>query len=146
MQKEIVAHVCIFIRSQQAEATPPLGTVLGNLGLNAIKFCKEFNEFTQELPSYFYLRVFISIFEDKSFSIRVAAPTIGFILSLARYDKTSKLHGKDITEHCVSLKTIVEIARFKLPQEDITKAVPIVLGTALAAGLKVTREQEPTIN
>jgi large subunit ribosomal protein L11 len=142
MQKEPVANLCIFIRSQQAEATPPLGTVLGNLGLNAIKFCKEFNDFTQELPSYFYLRVFITIFEDKSFSLKVAAPTIGFILSLAKYDKTSKIHGKDIIEHCISLKTIVETARFKLPQEDLPKAVPIVLGTALSAGLKVTIEQE----
>ncbi len=140
MEKEPVANICIFIRSQQAESVPPLGTVLGNLGLNAVKFCKEFNDFTQELPSYFYLRVFISIFEDKSFSIKVATPTIGFILSLAKFEITSKFHGKDITEHCITLKAIVEIARFKLPQEAIKNAVPIVLGTATAAGLKVIIE------
>lgn len=140
MEKEPVANICIFIRSQQAEAAPPLGTVLGNLGLNAIKFCKEFNDFTQELPSYFYLRVFISIFEDKSFSIKATTPTIGFILSLAKFERTSKLHGKDITEHCIALKAIVAIARFKLPQEAIKNAVPIVLGTATAAGLKVIIE------
>jgi len=27
-----------------ADAVPPLGTVLGNLGINAVKFCKDFND------------------------------------------------------------------------------------------------------
>lgn len=33
--------VDIFIRSNGAETGPPLGTILGNLGVNSSKFCKE---------------------------------------------------------------------------------------------------------
>jgi ribosomal protein L11 len=38
----------IIIRSKSAESGPPLGTVLGNLGVNTVKFVKEFNDFTND--------------------------------------------------------------------------------------------------
>ena len=40
--------VSIYLRAQMAESGPPLGTVLGNLGVNTVKFCKEFNDFTKD--------------------------------------------------------------------------------------------------
>ena len=33
--------IFLFVRSQMADSGPPLGTVLGNLGINAVKFCKD---------------------------------------------------------------------------------------------------------
>lgn len=30
-----------FLLSNNAEPAPPLGTILGNLGVNTIKFCEE---------------------------------------------------------------------------------------------------------
>jgi len=51
---EVKNVVFLFIRSQHAESGPPLGTVLGNIGINAVKFCKEFNEYTKDLPSYLF--------------------------------------------------------------------------------------------
>lgn len=127
----------IFIRSQLAEAGPPLGTVLGNLGLNATKFCKDFNEFTLELPTYFYLQVEISVLEDKSFAIKASLPSIGFILSLLKQEKTIKKGTKEIVEAFVTRSDIVELAMLKLPREPLERAVPIVCGTVLAAGLKI---------
>lgn len=41
MDLEIKNVITIYILAQKAENTPPLGTVLGNLGVNAIKFCTE---------------------------------------------------------------------------------------------------------
>jgi ribosomal protein L11 len=127
----------VFIRSQQAEPGPPLGTVLGNLGLNATKFCKEFNEFTEELPAYFYLQVEISILDDKSFAIKAALPSIGFILSLLKQERILKRGPKETIEYFVHSSDIVELAMLKLPQEPLERAVPIICGTALAADLKV---------
>ena len=77
--------IFIFIRSQTAESGPPLGTVLGNLGINATKFCKDFNDFTKDLPSYFLLKVKIVILEDRSFNFFVFLPTTGFILSFLKF-------------------------------------------------------------
>jgi large subunit ribosomal protein L11 len=76
--------VFLFVRSQMADSGPPLGTVLGNLGINAVKFCKEFNEFTKELPSYFLLKIKILIFEDRSYSFSILSPTTGFILMFVK--------------------------------------------------------------
>lgn len=70
----------MFVRSQSAETGPPLGTVLGNLGVNAIKFVKDFNDFTKELPSYFLLKVHIYILEDRSYNFSVFLPTMVFFL------------------------------------------------------------------
>lgn len=131
------AKITIFLRSQLAEAGPPLGTVLGNLGLNATKFCKEFNEFTKELPTYFYLQVEISILDDKSFAIKAHLPSIGFILSLLRQERSVKKAGKLYMDYVVPLKGIVELALLKLPQARLEVAVPIVIGTVLAANLKI---------
>ena len=48
-----VAHTkkC-FLVSNSAEPAPPLGTILGNLGVNTVKFCEEFNLFTKNLPIF----------------------------------------------------------------------------------------------
>jgi len=54
--KEYKIILNIYIRSNSAEAVPPLGTTLGNIGVNALKFCKEFNEFTKDLPNYFFIK------------------------------------------------------------------------------------------
>jgi len=62
----------LYIRSNSAESGPPLGTTLGNIGVNTLKFCKEFNEFTQDLPNYFLLKVVITISENKSFIFKIS--------------------------------------------------------------------------
>ena len=41
MDLEIKNIIKIYILAQKAENSPPLGTILGNLGVNAIKFCSE---------------------------------------------------------------------------------------------------------
>lgn len=51
-----------FLMSQKAEAVPPLGTILGNIGVNTIKFCDEFNIYTKDLSNYFLLKVIILIY------------------------------------------------------------------------------------
>src|SRR5450432_3627835 len=80
----ILHTVTIFLRAKMAESGPPLGTILGNLGINTIKFCKEFNDFTLDLPNYFKLRVSIIVFENKTFSFSIRISTVGFILSLLK--------------------------------------------------------------
>lgn len=42
--------ISLFLRAQSVDSGPPLGTILGNLGVNTVKFCKDFNEFTKDIP------------------------------------------------------------------------------------------------
>jgi len=127
----------IFLRSQMAESGPPLGTILGNLGVNTVKFCKDFNDFTAELPTYFFLKVKINIMEDRSFSFVVFLPTVGFFLSLLKFTRVVNYSGENFFENCVSLKAVVQLALLKFPFLSIRESFPIICGTVNSAGLLI---------
>lgn len=137
---QVLYKIEIFLRSQLAESGPPLGTILGNLGLNATKFCKEFNDFTKDLPTYFFVRAVISVLEDKSFSIKVKLPNIGFIISLLKFERSFVNGGKTIRENCITAENVVALAKFKFPAMPLEKSIPIVCGSILSSGLKIVED------
>lgn len=120
----------IFIQSQSADPSPPLGTVLGNLGVNTVLFCTNFNLFTKNIPSYFRLRVNIFIYENRSTSFLVNLPSTGFILGLLKFEKTVKVkvfdrqHEKIIS--CVKLVEVLKLARLKFPELELRQSFNII--------------------
>lgn len=92
--QEIKTTLTIYILSQKAENSPPLGTILGNLGVNAAKFCAEFNEFTKELPEYITTSVKIIIFENKTFSFQINTPPLSSVINLVKFDKKIMREGE----------------------------------------------------
>jgi large subunit ribosomal protein L11 len=78
--------IYLYVYSQKAESGPPLGTVLGNLGVNSVKFCKEFNEFCIDIPNYLKLSVEIDIFENNSFEFLIKGLPLGFLISLLKFE------------------------------------------------------------
>jgi|ERR1700722_7289493 len=125
----VLHTVTIFLRAQLAESGPPLGTILGNLGINTIKFCKEFNDFTNDLPSYFLLKVKICMLEDKSISFTVKLPSIGNLIGLLIFDRQVEYYGKIVVERCILLKHVVQLALLKFPHLDLQFSMPIVFGS-----------------
>src|SRR5450432_4062866 len=125
----ILHTVTIFLRAKMAESGPPLGTILGNLGINTIKFCNEFNDFTKDLPSYFLLKVKILILEDKSVSFTVNLPSIGKLIGLLKFDRTVEQYGKAIIQSCILTKHVVQLAKLKFPHLDLQVAMSIVCGS-----------------
>lgn len=134
---EVLYKIEVFLRSQLAEAGPPLGTILGNIGLNASRFCKEFNDFTKELPTYFFVRTVITVLQDKSFTIDVKLPNTGFIISLLRTEHSFTRNGRTFSESCISEKAVVQLAKFKFPRLPLKLSIPIICGSVLAAGVKI---------
>jgi len=130
-----------FLMSQKAEAVPPLGTILGNIGVNTIKFCEEFNLFTKELPLYFSLKVVLHIFDNRSFKFLVNSPSTGFLLNLLKFEKKIKvkvhnrMHDKILI--CIYLKDLIQIALFKFPHLDLNKTIPLIWGSAKSMGLVI---------
>lgn len=106
-----------FLLSNNAEPGPPLGTILGNLGVNSAKFCKDFNEFTKHLPSYFVLKVRILVFENRTFSFFVKAPSTSFILSSLKFEKAIKvkyfdrMHMRSV--FCIRFNDLLKLSKFK---------------------------------
>jgi large subunit ribosomal protein L11 len=128
-----------FLTANGAEPIPPLGTILGNLGVNTIKFCEEFNIFSKSLPTYFILKTIIYIFENRSFEFKTFFPSTSFILNLLKFEKTIKviLFGRinDQVIICIKLKDILQLALFKFPKYDLKNSVPLVLGTVKSMNL-----------
>jgi large subunit ribosomal protein L11 len=119
-----------FIMSNNAEPSPPLGTILGNLGVNTIKFCEEFNKVTKNLPLYFLLKTQIFIYENRSFTFKLKCSSTCFFLNLLKFEKTIKIrihdrfHEKVI--NCILLKDILQLALFKYPNYNIKKSILII--------------------
>jgi large subunit ribosomal protein L11 len=119
-----------FLLAGLAEPAPPLGTILGNLGVNTIKFCEEFNNITSKLPSYFFVKVIIYIYENRSFSFKIKIPSLGFFLNLLKFEKKIKIkyfdryHDKIIM--CIKLKDLIQIALFKFPTININKSIFLI--------------------
>lgn len=130
----VKTKVCLFVRSQSAENGPPLGTILGNMGVNAVKFVKDFNEFTKELPSYFLLKIHIYILEDRSYKFSVFLPTTGYILSFVKKFHVSDKFKK---QALVSLKDVIQLCLLKFPSFSLKKSFPIILGTLKTCNLLI---------
>jgi ribosomal protein L11 len=56
-----IKFLSFYLKANTATVSPPLSSVLGNFGLNTMNFCKEFNSITEQLVSYFLLKVFVKI-------------------------------------------------------------------------------------
>jgi large subunit ribosomal protein L11 len=134
----VIIKLTLYIRANNAESGPPLGTTLGNIGVNTIKFCKEFNEFTKDLPNYFLLRVSIVIAENKGFTFTVSLPSIGFLIYLLKKEETLKNKDGVVTNNSfIYLEDLLKLAKFKFPNYDLAKSSKIIKGTLLSANINV---------
>ena len=137
MEGEVIKLI-VYIRANSAESGPPLGTTLGNIGVNTIKFCKEFNEFTKDLPNYFILRVSIIIAENKSFTFTTSLPSIGFLIFLLKKEEILKNKDGVVTvSHYIFLEDLLQLAKFKFPNYELKKSSKILKGSLLSANINV---------
>lgn len=112
----------MFLRAKNVDSGPPLSTILGNYGVNTIAFCKEFNEFTKELPNYFLLEVVIIINNDRTYSFSIKEPTTAFLLKLVmkKIEIFKKGSGGLKADYIkvINLKDIYLISNFKYNSYD----------------------------
>lgn len=123
----------VYIQAGGAEPAPPLGTILGNLGVNTNTFCTSFNTYTQKLPSYFKLKAIIYIFDNRSTSFKVLLPSTGYILNLLKYEKQLEINNKTrnikVTVYFIDLFEVIKIALFKFPYLHLRKSISIIAGS-----------------
>jgi large subunit ribosomal protein L11 len=134
---EIKHRLQLYIQSQTADAAPPLGTVLGNLGVNTVNFCKEFNSYTAELPSYFTLSVNLQILSNRSYRFSVGRLPLGPLLQLLSQEVPTPKGKKDGPYRSMALRQAIQLARWQYPTLDLPRSFPLLLGTLRSARIFV---------
>jgi len=137
--KKVTANLKMKIPAGKASAAPPVGSTLGQYGVNMMDFINPFNEQTKELKGT--VTAHISIFEDRTMAFRVVSqPTDDLIRQKLGIDKGSGKPNSEKIAKKLSDAQLTEIAREKaqdMNAEDIEAIKKIVAGTARSMGVEV---------
>lgn len=138
--KPVRASLKMKIRGGQASAAPPVGSTLGQYGVNMMDFINPFNEQTKDKMGQ-SVTVHITIYDDRTMDWRVVGtPTDELILSALGVQKGS---GKPNSEKLAKKLTdtqVTQIAETKaedMNTQDIDAVKKMVAGTARSMGIEI---------
>jgi large subunit ribosomal protein L11 len=138
-KKKVVAVVKLQIRAGQATPAPPVGTALGQHGVNIMEFCRQYNEQTQQFSGQ-VIPVELTIYEDRSFTfITKQSPAAELIKQTAGIEKGSGEPNREkvATLTREQLRRIAERKMADLNANDVEAAMKIIAGTARSMGVEV---------
>jgi len=140
MAKAIKANLKMKIPAGRASAAPPVGSSLGQHGVNMMDFINPFNEQTKDMNGQ-TVTVHITIFDDRTMSWRVVGmPTDDRIRAALGIQKGS---GRPNTEKVskklndAQLTKIAEEKALDMNTDDIPAVKKMVAGTARSMGVEV---------
>jgi len=131
--------VKLQIRAGQATPAPPVGTALGQHGVNIMEFCKQYNEATQHQMGQ-VIPVELTIYEDRTFSfITKQSPAVELIREAAGIEKGSSEPNREKVGRLTQdqVRQIAETKMKDLNARDLEAAMKIIEGTARSMGVEV---------
>lgn len=139
MAKKIIGNLKLRVPGGKASAGPPVGSTLGQWGLNMMDFINPFNDATKEYQGKDVI-VHIQVYEDRTFTWQcIGRPVDDMIREKAGIQKGSgKPHSEKVGK--ISQKDIEEIAQSKmdtLNANDLAAASKVIAGTARSMGVTV---------
>ncbi len=137
--KKVLANVKLQIRAAQATPAPPVGTALGQHGVNIMDFCKQYNDATQQMAGQ-VIPVELTIYEDRSFTfVTKQPPAAELIKQAAGIEKGSGEPNRDKVARLTQsqLRVIAEKKMVDLNANDVDNAMQIIAGTARSMGVEV---------
>jgi large subunit ribosomal protein L11 len=139
-RKKLLAVVKLQIRAGQATPAPPVGTALGQHGVNIMEFCKAYNEATQHQMGQ-VIPVELTIYEDRSFTFITKQPPAAELLKQAA--GIEKASGEPNREKVgtVTRDQVRQIAETKMKDlntSDVEAAMRVIEGTARSMGIEVS--------
>ena len=110
---KVASRFNMRIPAGKATPQPPVGSALGQRGLNLMNFCKAFNDQTSQYLADVPMRVRVTAFADRTFSFEVRQPSSSYFLKKAAgLEKGANSPGLE-TVGKLSVKHIYEIAQVK---------------------------------
>ena len=138
-RKKVLALVKLQLRAGQATPAPPVGTALGQHGVNIMEFCKAYNEATQQQMGQ-VIPVDLTIYEDRSFSfVTKQPPAAELIKQAAGIEKGSgEPHREKVGRLSKDQVRQIAVTKMKdLNARDEEAAMKIIEGTARSMGVEV---------
>jgi large subunit ribosomal protein L11 len=139
-RKKVLAVVKLQIRAGQATPAPPVGTALGQHGVNIMEFCKAYNEATQHQMGQ-VIPVELTIYEDRTFTFITKQPPAAELLKQAAgIEKGSAEPNRDKVASVTrdQVRQIAETKMKDLNARDLEAAMRVIEGTARSMGIEVS--------
>ncbi|MDB5162275.1 MAG: ribosomal protein [Candidatus Saccharibacteria bacterium] len=140
MAKKIIGNLKLRIPAGRATAGPPVGSTLGQWGLNMMDFINPFNDATKDMMGKDVI-VHIQVYEDRTFTWNsLGQPVDDMIRDAIGIKKGSaKSHTDKVGKITrAQLETIAEAKKDQLNAIDIDGRVKVIAGTARSMGVEVT--------
>lgn len=140
MAKAVKANLKMKIKGGQASAAPPVGSTLGQYGVNMMDFIGPFNDATKDMMGK-TVTAHITIYDDRTMSFRVVGePTDDRIRRELGIDKgsgrpNSEKVSKKLTD--AQLTKIAEEKAHDMNTDDIPAVKKMVAGTARSMGVEI---------
>lgn len=137
--KKVTANLKMKIPAGKASAGPPVGSTLGQYGVNMMDFVNPFNEQTREMKGT--VTAHITIFEDRTMDFRVVAqPTDDLIREKLGIQKGSGKPNSEKLDKKLTDAQLTEIAEIKandMNTDRIDSVKKMVAGTARSMGVEI---------
>ena len=138
-KKKVTGLIKLQIPAGQATPAPPVGTALGQHGVNIMEFTKAYNAATESQRGNI-IPVEITVYEDRSFTFVLKTPPAAeMIKKAAGVAKGSgnplKIVGKLTRDQ---VRDIAQQKMVDLNANDMDAAEKIIAGTARSMGIEVT--------
>ena len=139
-EKAVKASLKMKIRGGQASAAPPVGSTLGQHGVNMMDFIGPFNDETKDRMGQ-DVTAHITVFEDRTMKWRVVGtPTDDLIRKSLGVQKGSGRPNTEKLQKKLSRTQLTEIAQTKaidMNTDDVEAVKKMVAGTARSMGVEV---------
>lgn len=140
MAKAVKANLKMKIPAGRASAAPPVGSTLGQHGVNMMDFINPFNDATKDMQGQ-TVTVHITIYEDRTMSWRVVSlPTDDRIRAALGIQKGSgRPNSEKITKKLsdAQLTKIAEEKAIDMNTDDVAAVKKMVAGTARSMGVEI---------
>ena len=139
MAKKVIGNLKLRIPAGRATAGPPVGSTLGQWGLNMMDFINPFNEATKADMGKDVI-VHLQVFEDRTFTWKSLGQPVDDMIRAAIDIKkgSAKPHSEKVGK--ITRAQLEEIAKAKMDQlnaNDLDAAVKIIAGSARSMGVEV---------
>lgn len=138
MAKEVKTRIKLQIGGGSATPAPPVGSSLGQHGVQIMEFCKQFNAQTAHLKGQ-TVPVLITVYKDKTFTFELKTPPTSELIKKKINLAKGAANPKQVVGR-IKMSDIEEIAKIKMPDLNafsIEQAKKIIAGSARSMGVEV---------